>query len=120
MEDLTPRQRQVLQTILAYQLRQSCPPTIRQLTDELGLASPNGIAGHLRALKLKGYLQEGEGRYGVLRLAAVEWIPLFDGTQPAGVLLAELYRELTATATALFTLPPAAVLPQDDLSGVSP
>lgn len=54
-QSLTPRQRDVLN----YLVREAWDfnkPTIREMCDRLEINSPNGVAEHLRKLRVKGYI----------------------------------------------------------------
>jgi repressor LexA len=54
---LTARQRQILDFILEQIDRRGFPPTIREIGDQFGISSPNGVRDHLIALQRKGYLK---------------------------------------------------------------
>jgi repressor LexA len=56
MEDLTPRQRQVLQFIQDSLAEQGLPPTRAEIAEALGFKSANAAEDHLRALQRKGVL----------------------------------------------------------------
>lgn len=66
MEDLTPRQREVLEMILACVEREGRFPSIREIAGALQLASPATIYQHLEALETKGCLYR-RGRRWMLR-----------------------------------------------------
>lgn len=53
---LTPRQQQVLDIITASIRHTSVFPSLRAIARQLGVKSPSGVAGHLKALAAKGYL----------------------------------------------------------------
>lgn len=57
MEDLTPRQRQVLEFIQDTLVEQGLPPTRAEIAEALGFKSPNAAEDHLRALQRKGVLE---------------------------------------------------------------
>lgn len=57
MNLLTPRQQQVLDFLQRYQSEHGLPPTILEIAAAFGLASPNGVAQHLKALARKGVLE---------------------------------------------------------------
>jgi len=59
---LTDRQQQVLDFIQAKIHRDGYPPTIREIGDQLGIRSTNGVNDHLKALSKKGYLQRTEAK----------------------------------------------------------
>lgn len=61
-ERLTDRQREVLDFIQAKIQRDGYPPTIREIGDQLGIRSTNGVNDHLKALAKKGYLQRTEAK----------------------------------------------------------
>jgi repressor LexA len=63
MQDLAPRQRQILDFIAAYMDQRSVPPTLREIGEALSIKSTNGVSEHVEALIRKGYLERvGEAR----------------------------------------------------------
>ncbi len=60
-EQLTPRQREILEFIESEVKRRGIPPTVREIAARFGMASPNGVFCHLRALEAKGYLKKEPG-----------------------------------------------------------
>jgi len=61
-ERLTERQREVLDFIQDKIQRDGYPPTIREIGDQLGIRSTNGVNDHLKALAKKGYLLRTEAK----------------------------------------------------------
>ena len=57
MEDLTPRQRQVLTFIQDNLAEQGLPPTRAEIAEALGFKSANAAEEHLRALQRKGVIE---------------------------------------------------------------
>ena len=57
MDDLTPRQRQVLKFIQEAVLEHGMPPTRAEIAGALGFKSANAAEEHLRALQRKGVLE---------------------------------------------------------------
>lgn len=57
MHTLTSRQQQILDFLHRYQAEHGLPPTILEIAAAFGLASPNGVAQHLKALARKGVLE---------------------------------------------------------------
>lgn len=57
MDTLTPRQQQILEFLERHQAIHGLPPTILEIAAAFGLASPNGVAQHLKALARKGALE---------------------------------------------------------------
>ena len=62
---LTDRQKEVLRLIACRISEHGQQPTIREMMDDLGIASPNGVVSHLRALENKGLIKRQYQRSGV-------------------------------------------------------
>jgi repressor LexA len=60
MEELTERQREILNFIVKETEGRGFPPTIREIGEEMDIRSTNGVNDHLKALERKGYLLRGE------------------------------------------------------------
>lgn len=56
-KELTSRQSDILEYIYDYARECGYPPTIRQIGDQFGIKSPNGVADHLKALERKGEIR---------------------------------------------------------------
>jgi repressor LexA len=54
---LTDRQRRVLETIQAHIDERGYPPSVREIGEAVGLASPSSVHSHLNTLEVKGYLR---------------------------------------------------------------
>jgi repressor LexA len=65
MERLSPRQRDVLDTILARVRGEGRFPSVREIGAALGIRSPATVSQHLKALLRKGFLEQ-RGRHYVL------------------------------------------------------
>ncbi|MBX2812989.1 MAG: transcriptional repressor LexA [Myxococcales bacterium] len=57
MQGLTRRQQQILDFITRRINEQGYPPTIREIGEEMGIRSTNGVNDHLKALERKGFLR---------------------------------------------------------------
>mgnify|MGYP006093638095 CR=1 FL=1 len=69
LEDLAPRQREVLEYIASYMDNQGMSPSLREVGDALGIKSTNGVADHIKALVRKGYVERsGSGKARALRM----------------------------------------------------
>lgn len=55
-EILTPKRRQILEFIINCQRERNFPPTIREIGEHVGLASPATVANHIEILKKAGYI----------------------------------------------------------------
>lgn len=60
MEELTDRQKEILNFIVKESEERGFPPTIREIGEEMDIRSTNGVNDHLKALERKGYLTRGE------------------------------------------------------------
>lgn len=54
---MTPRQKEIYDFIVQQICDVHRPPTVREIAAEVGIASPNGVIGHLRALEKKGLIR---------------------------------------------------------------
>lgn len=111
---LTERQQAVLDFIRFFRQDRGCFPSLREMQEHFGLASPNGINKHLIALEKKGVLQRSGGlaRNLVLReenTPAVLQIPLL-GAIPAGMPFAQTqqHERCIAVDTETIALPKSA------------
>src|SRR5689334_21344888 len=60
MDELTDRQKEILNFIVRESEDRGFPPTIREIGEEMDIKSTNGVNDHLKALERKGYLTRGE------------------------------------------------------------
>jgi repressor LexA len=61
-DDLTERQRRIMQVIEESVRRHGYPPTLREIGDATGLASTSSVSHQLISLQKKGYVRRGAGR----------------------------------------------------------
>jgi repressor LexA len=59
---LTPKQQKIYNFIRKHIETKGYPPAIRDICDEFGISSPNGVMCHLKALQKKGYIHRVEKR----------------------------------------------------------
>ncbi|MEO1229033.1 MAG: transcriptional repressor LexA [Myxococcota bacterium] len=83
MQGLTPRQQQILDFITLRISEQGYPPTIREIGEEMGIRSTNGVNDHLKALERKGFLRR-EG----LKSRALRPVHVPDANPPSNVVAA--------------------------------
>ena len=57
MEDLTGRQQRILEVIRSTVTNRGYPPSIREICEEVGLASTSSVYAQLQALEKKGYIR---------------------------------------------------------------
>ena len=61
MEDLPPRQKQVLEFIKGYVAQNEYPPSFRDISAHLGITGNAAVLSHLEALERKGYIRRDTG-----------------------------------------------------------
>lgn len=62
MQGLTPRQREIWEFIRDTPRTKGFGPSVREIGAHFGIKSPNGVMGHLRAMKKKGAIQNEPNR----------------------------------------------------------
>lgn len=81
---LTPRQWKVLEVIRDSVDRRGYPPSMREIGEAAGLASPSSVSHQLGVLEAKGYIRRDPHRPRALEVLAPpqgdEGTPLIDGT----------------------------------------
>ena len=86
MQQLTERQRQVLDVISTALAKTGCPPTLREISDTMGVKGTATAIAHLDALERKGYINRRGGSRGIMlanRPASSVSVPVV-GTVRAG------------------------------------
>lgn len=66
-DDLTPRQRQILEVVRANITEHGYPPSVREIGALVGLASPSTVKHHLDTLEKLGVLERAAGRPRAIR-----------------------------------------------------
>ena len=62
MQELSPRQRDILDFLVATVDQTGVFPSYREIGAALGIGSTNGVSDHLKALERKGYIERVGGR----------------------------------------------------------
>jgi len=101
MDNLTDKQRQVLEYIEKYQMEFGKSPTLRETREFLGVSSDNSVLKHLDALKAKGFIKKDETPRGIGLLESVKdrlnssvvKVPLLGMIPAGGPVLSEEYVE---------------------------
>jgi repressor LexA len=92
---LTERQREIWEFVVAYVDRQGYPPTVREIGEAVGLASPSTVHAHLANLERAGLLRRDPTKPRALELVGhergepVRRLPLVGEIAAGGPLLAE-------------------------------
>jgi len=68
MDDLTPRQAEILQLIADFVQSTGFPPTRAEIARSLGFRSANAAEDHLKALEKKGFIELFAGASRGIRL----------------------------------------------------
>lgn len=76
MQGLTQRQQMVLDFIRQSVRERGFPPTLREIGQQMGIRSTNGVNDHLRALERKGYLKREDMKSRALCLDRQQLIDL--------------------------------------------
>jgi repressor LexA len=71
-EGLTPRQREILEFIIAAQRDRGFPPSVREIGEAVGLTSPSTVHTHLATLQRRGFLRRDPTKP---RAIEVRWDP---------------------------------------------
>jgi repressor LexA len=98
--ELTPRQREIWSFVLAYVDRHGYPPTVREIGEAVGLASPSTVHAHLANLERAGLLKRDPTKPRALELvgrdkpaaaepAQLPKLPLLGQIAAGGPLLAD-------------------------------
>jgi repressor LexA len=74
-DGLTVRQRRVLEVIRNSVDRRGYPPSMREIGDAVGLASPSSVSHQLNALVAKGYLRRDPNRPRALEVVSPDASP---------------------------------------------
>lgn len=90
-EDLTPRQRQILEFIRRTVQRRGYPPSVREIGEAVGLSSSSTVHGHLARLEEKGYVRRDPTKPRAIELLGaplgvrkdIVYVPML-GRVPAG------------------------------------
>ncbi|MEK7672764.1 MAG: transcriptional repressor LexA [Patescibacteria group bacterium] len=71
-EFLTEKQEAVLKFIEEYQMSYGRSPTLREMRENFGVSSDNGILKHLKALEEKGFIEKDDTPRGIKLLASIK------------------------------------------------
>lgn len=98
MDELTPRQRQILKYIKSQVHQKGYPPSVREIGEAVGLSSSSTVHGHLGKLEDKGYI-----RRDPTKPRAIEILVHGAGTPPVEPVYAPIVGQVTAGAPILAT-----------------
>src|SRR5688572_16284703 len=81
---LTDRQQEIWDFLVDYVERQGYPPTVREIGEHVGLASPSTVHAHLANLERAGYLKRDPTKPRALELVGRERAPAAEAVADAG------------------------------------
>jgi len=93
MDELTPRQAQILRLIREHLAGSGFPPTRAEICRAMGFSSPNAAEDHLRALERKGAIEMTPGASRGIRLKQLPGIPVVGRVAAGNPILAEQHIE---------------------------
>ena len=89
MEELTPRQAEILELIRTHLEETGFPPTRAEIAAHFGFSSPNAAEDHLRALERKGVIEILPGASRGLRILQADGLPVVGRVAAGAPMLAE-------------------------------
>jgi len=90
MDELTPRQAEILELIRDFLGSTGFPPTRAEIARQMGFSSANAAEEHLRALERKGYIEMSPGSSrGIRLLDEAGGLPLIGRVAAGSPILAE-------------------------------
>jgi repressor LexA len=107
MQQLTPRQSEVLELVRRHIDDTGYPPTRADIARELGFRSPNAAEEHLRALHRKGAIEMIPGTSRGIRLPSPPGLPIVGRVAAGNPILAEEHVEDHCEVPAAFFRPRA-------------
>jgi len=93
MDELTPRQAQILHLIREHLAHSGFPPTRAEICRAMGFSSPNAAEEHLRTLERKGAIEMTPGASRGIRLKHPLGIPVVGRVAAGSPILAEEHIE---------------------------
>lgn len=77
MEDLTPRQKQILDFIRQEVRKKNYPPSVREIGEAVGLSSSSTVHAHLSKLEQKGLIRRNPTKPRAIELLEYEQEPAY-------------------------------------------
>ncbi len=82
MPDLTAKQQQIYDYILAFTGEHGYPPSVREIGAAVGLKSPSTVHFHLAGLEKAGVIIKAEGKTRAISMPGVRFGPVEEETSP--------------------------------------
>ncbi len=93
-DQLTQRQRDILDFIASSIDRRGYPPTLREIGEHFGIRSTNGVSDHLKALEKKGFLAREDLKSRAMRPVSSARVEPLPDIGPMGLGSARMGQEL--------------------------
>ena len=82
MANLTRKQQQIYDYILAFTSENGYPPSVREIAAAVGLKSPSTVHFHMKGLEEAGVIVKAEGKTRAISLPGVSVGPVAEETDP--------------------------------------
>ena len=82
MANLTRKQQQIYDYILAFTSENGYPPSVREIAAAVGLKSPSTVHFHMKGLEEAGVIVKAEGKTRAISLPGVSMGPVAEETDP--------------------------------------
>ena len=69
MRKKTPKQKEIMDYIIAFQAQHGYPPSVREIGAAVGLKSPSTVHFHLKGLEAAGLITKAEGKTRAITIA---------------------------------------------------
>lgn len=82
MANLTRKQKEIYEFILAFTSEHGYPPSVREIAAAVGLKSPSTVHFHMKGLEEAGVIVKAEGKTRAISLPGVSVGPVAEETDP--------------------------------------
>ena len=82
MANLTRKQKEIYEFILAFTSEHGYPPSVREIGAAVGLKSPSTVHFHMKGLEEAGVIVKAEGKTRAISLPGVSMGPVAEETDP--------------------------------------
>lgn len=101
LKNLSDRQRDILDFLSEFILRNGYPPSVREIGDAVGLSSSSTVHSHLNSLENKGYIKRDPSSARAISLIAQEDAGAGAGSAAGAAGAADAHRRLPRTVVEL-------------------
>lgn len=72
---LTPRQKDILDFIVEFQVEKGYSPTYREIGEAIGVSSVGGVAAHIQNIEERGYIKTIKGNRRMIEVIKTSVMP---------------------------------------------